>query len=300
MGDRGAGKAGKTTDKKKGALPHNNNPPPTTMSYLPRTSRRVLSSTASGDLFVIFGAAVGNIGGALSAKLLTNQPGSQVHIVGRSQDKLSALEEHLAGLTGQSDRVHTAVIDAVNDPKAVDELFSKQLAGVPTGVANCIGSVILKPAHSTTDAEWRSTLDTNATSAFNILRAASKKMMRGDGGSIALCASAVALHGVQNHEAIAAAKGAVAAMAKSAASTYAPKNIRVNAVAPGLIATPMTSKITSNEAARKASEAMHALKRIGTPEDVASALEFFLNPSNSFVTGQVLGVCGGLSSVRAQ
>ena len=272
------------------------------MSHLTRISRRVLSSTASidGPTFVIFGAATGNIGGCLAQRLLANHPGSAVHIVGRSEEKLSALEAHLASLTGAPDRIHMAVMDAVNDPKAVDEFFSKRLDGAPTGVANCIGSVILKPAHSTTDAEWRLTLDTNATSAFNILRAASKKMMRGEGGSIALCASAVALHGVQNHEAIAAAKGAVAAMTKSAASTYAPKNIRVNAVAPGLIATPMTSKITSNEAARKASEAMHALKRIGTPEDVASALEFFLHPSNSFVTGQILGICGGLSSARAQ
>lgn len=271
------------------------------MSHIARISRRALSTTASdGSIFVIFGAAPGNIGGCLAQRILTNRPEATVHVIGRTEEKLSDLQSHLASITGSPDRIQTAVIDAVNDPKAVDEFFNKRLDGIPKGVANCIGSVILKPAHSTTDAEWRSTLDTNATSAFNVLRAASKKMMRGEGGSIALCASAVALHGVQNHEAIAAAKGAVAAMTKSAASTYAPKNIRVNAVAPGLIATPMTSKITSNEAARKASEAMHALKRIGTPDQVAAALEFFLHPENDFVTGQVLGVCGGLSSARAQ
>ena len=240
-------------------------------------------------------------GHALATRLLANHEGSVVHLVGRSADKLSDLRGQLSASlsAGEGDhRIQTAVVDAVNDPKAVDEFFSKQVDRV-TGVANCIGSVILKPAHSTTDAEWRSTLDTNASSAFHVLRAASKKMMRGEGGSIALCASAVALHGVQNHEAIAAAKGAVAAMAKSAASTYAGKNVRVNAVAPGLIETPMTSKITGNEAARRASEAMHALKRIGRPEHVAAALEFFLDPRNDFVTGQVLGVCGGLSSVRS-
>jgi 3-oxoacyl-[acyl-carrier protein] reductase len=70
-------------------------------------------------------------------------------------------------------------------------------------------------------------------------------------------------------------------------------------VAPGLTYSPMTERITANEAARKASESMHALKRLGTPEEVAAALEFFLDPKNSFVTGQVLAVDGGLSCVRA-
>ena len=278
--------------------------------------RRILAASepASSSVFVVFGAGPGNIGHALASRLLSNHEGSVVHLVGRSADKLSELRDQLSaslslslslsvspseGSSGDHhDRIQTAVIDAVNDPKVVDEFFSKRLDRV-TGVANCIGSVILKPAHSTTDAEWRSTMDTIASSAFHVLRAASKKMLRGEGGSIALCASAVALHGVQNHEAIAAAKGAVAAMAKSAAGTDAGKNVRVNAVAPGLIETPMTSKITGNEAARRASEAMHALKRIGRPEHVAAALEFFLDPRNDFVTGQVLGVCGGLSSVRS-
>ena len=87
-------------------------------------------------------------------------------------------------------------------------------------------------------------------------------------------------------------------MALSAAATYAPKNIRINCVAPGLTRTPMTAKITGSEGALKASISMHALKRIAEPGDVAAALEFLLDPKNSFITGQVLAVDGGLSSVR--
>jgi len=72
----------------------------------------------------------------------------------------------------------------------------------------------------------------------------------------------------------------------------------VNCVAPGLTETPLTARITANEASRKASEAMHALGRIGRPEEIASAMAWLLDPENSWVTGQVIGVDGGLASVR--
>jgi NAD(P)-dependent dehydrogenase (short-subunit alcohol dehydrogenase family) len=125
-------------------------------------------------------------------------------------------------------------------------------------------------------------------------------MMRSGGGSIVLMASAVAQRGMINHEAIAAAKAGVVGLALSAAATYARYNIRVNCVAPGLTRTPLTASLTQNELTLKASAALHPLGRIGEPEEVASAIRWFLSPENSWVTGQVLAVDGGLSSLQAR
>lgn len=119
------------------------------------------------------------------------------------------------------------------------------------------------------------------------------------GGSIVLCSSAVARTGLFNHEAIAAAKAGIEGLARAAAATYAQRGIRVNCVAPGLVETPLSARLTANEAARSASEAMHALGKLGTPADVAEALDWLVDGTrSSWVTGQVIGVDGGLGSVR--
>jgi NAD(P)-dependent dehydrogenase (short-subunit alcohol dehydrogenase family) len=122
-------------------------------------------------------------------------------------------------------------------------------------------------------------------------------MMRG-GGSIVLMTSAVARTGLKNHEAIAAAKGGVTGLMRAAAATYAGRGVRVNAVAPGLVESRMSSDILSSEAGRKQSEQMHALGRVGQPTDVAPAVCWLLDPETDWVTGQVIGVDGGLGTVR--
>ena len=188
-----------------------------------------------------------------------------------------------------------ALLDAT-DFDAVNEVFKK--AGQIDGVVNCAGSLLLKSAHTTSQEQYQAVIDSSLTTAFATVRAAGMHMKAG--GSVVLISSAAALVGLANHEAIAAAKAGIIGLAQSAASTYAPLNLRFNVVAPGMTDTPLTAQITSNLLALNASKAMHALARIGTPADIARAIVFLLNPENNWITGQVLAVDGGLSRVRSK
>jgi NAD(P)-dependent dehydrogenase (short-subunit alcohol dehydrogenase family) len=111
-------------------------------------------------------------------------------------------------------------------------------------------------------------------------------------------ASAAARTGLPNHEAIAAAKGGVIGLALSAAATYAKANIRFNVVAPGLVKTGATARITESPAGSKTSLGMHPLGRFGEPEDIAAAIHWLLDPTQSWITGQVIGVDGGLADLK--
>jgi len=248
-----------------------------------------VSETAQPPCYLVFGAT-GGIGASLCRRLSAR--GAKVILAARNVDKLQPLADELAATFIITDATRMEQVDACIE-QAVRE------NGRVDGIANCIGSLILKPAHSTTDAEWQATVAANLTSAFAVVRAGAKAMMS-TGGSIVLVSSAAGRIGLANHEAIAAVKAGVIGLTLSAAATYAPRGIRVNCVAPGLVKTPMTSRLTNNEMSLKASTAMHALGRIGEPGDVASAIDWLLSSEQSWVTGQVLGVDGGLGSILAR
>ncbi|MHA7877857.1 MAG: SDR family NAD(P)-dependent oxidoreductase [Bacteroidota bacterium] len=217
------------------------------------------------------------------------QQGHAVWLTGRQEEKLQSMAASL--------EASYSVLNAT-DFEAVDQAFAaaKMKFGSIDGAICCAGSLLLKSAHSTSWNEYLHTVHANLTTSFAMVRAAGKHM-HDTGGAVVLMASAAALQGMANHEAIAAAKGGVIGLARSAAATYASANIRFNVVAPGLVATKMTTKLTQHELGRKTSEAMHALRRLGTANEIANTVAFLLDPNNSWITGQVLAVDGGLSAL---
>ena len=245
-------------------------------------------------VYVLLGAT-GGIGAPLARRLAAD--GASLVLGARSADALAAL----AGETG----ARAFTLDAT-DAEAVDGLVGQAVEafGRVDGIANLVGSILLKPAHATTPEAFEETLRLNLTTAFNVVRAGARAMQRQTdpaGGSIVLMSSVAARRGLANHEAIAAAKAGVEGLARAAAATYAPKGVRVNAVAPGLVRTPLAGRLVATEAAVEASAQMHPLGRIGEPDDLTEALAFLLDRTASgWVTDQTLGVDGGLSTLQTR
>ena len=237
--------------------------------------------------YVILGAT-GGIGSETARRLKAAK--AEVFLAGRDEGRLQRLASEIESPFQVVDATSIEQVErCVN--QATDTM------GHVNGIVNCVGSVLLKPAHLTSAAEWDETIATNLTSAFATVRAG-YKALRANGGSIVLMSTAAARLGLPNHEAIAAAKAGVIGLMQSAAASYAARRIRVNAVAPGLVKTGLTERIWSNEKSAEFSRSMHAIGRLGEPGDVASLIVWLLQPDNNWVTGQVFGVDGGLGTLR--
>ncbi|MFO0898049.1 MAG: SDR family oxidoreductase [Pirellulales bacterium] len=247
------------------------------------------ANPAQAPAYLVFGAT-GGIGGCLARRLSAG--GGRLFLSAQNSERLESLARELRCPFHAAD---------VRDSDAVNAAFAMaaKSLGPLDGVAHCVGSILLRPAHATSDAQWADTLALNLTSAFRVLRAA-VGALRSPGGSVVLVSSAAAEVGLPNHEAIAAAKAGVIGLGRSAAATYAPRGIRVNVVSPGLTQTTLVAPLLENELSAKASLAMHPLGRLGEPADVAAAIAWLLDPEQSWVTGQVLGVDGGLATLRGR
>ena len=236
---------------------------------------------------IITGAS-GGIGSEVARRL--TREGWKLLLVGRSAETLNGLRTEL---TNQS--FFMADISSFEDANRIFE-HSIELFESDFSVVNCAGSIVLKPAHLTSESEYRHLVEANLTSAFNVVRLVGKHCSRG--ASAVLISSCAAQLGLPNHEGIAAVKAAIEGLVRSAAATYSGKGLRFNAVAPGLTRTPLTARIISNPQAEAFSTALHPLGRLGEPADIAASVAFLLSSDASWITGQVLGVDGGLSIAK--
>ena len=215
--------------------------------------------------------------------------------------ELSGSESNLILTSGSSGSIDG--LDAIQwryeGEDSVESLFNdvKSKHDEIHAVVNCLGSIFLKPAHLTKKEDFDSVIDLNLRSSFFILKN-SIPLMRKNGGSLLFFSSAAANIGLSNHEAIAAAKGGLEGLVKSAAATYAKNNIRVNALALGLVESNLSKGIVSNPAALEVSKKMHSIGKIGSPEIIAKFAIPLILDSSSWITGSIINIDGGLSTTK--
>jgi NAD(P)-dependent dehydrogenase (short-subunit alcohol dehydrogenase family) len=229
----------------------------------------------------------GGIGSETARRIAAR--GDRPVLVARDSERLSVVANALDAPCFACD-----VLDADAFAAVADRVESE--IGEIDAVVHAVGSITIRPLHALSLDDWRATFEINATSAFVVVKATVTKMMRRKRGSFVLFSTVAAQRGLQNHEAVSAAKSAVEGLVRSAAISYARYNIRFNAVAPALTKTELSKSLWSNETTLAASVAMHPLGRIGEPADPAAAAAFLISDDASWITGQVLGVDGGLAT----
>ncbi len=166
------------------------------------------------------------------------------------------------------------------------------------GLVYTPGTITLKPFQSLKPADFQREVELNAIGAVKVIQAALKNLRAAKGASVVMFSTVAVQLGLNFHTAVAMAKGAVEGLGRALAAELANKNVRVNVVAPSLTDTPLADNLLSTEEKKEASNKRHPLGRYGKPDDIAQAVTYLLSDDSSWVTGQVLHIDGGLSSVK--
>ena len=237
------------------------------------------------SIALITGAS-GGIGRAL-ANLLHAQ-GYRVAAVGRDIGRLADVEAavRIAADTTTPEGAALAIAAC-----------QEALGAAPTLLAHCVGNTLIAPLHRTRLDSYRDVMRVNLDSAVFMLQAWIATLQGGPGAAV-FASSVVARIGVANHEAIAAAKGGVEALVRSAAATYAAQGVRINAVAPGMTDTPMTAGMLKMPAMREGAARQYPLGGVQTAAQVADVMAWLLGDGAARLTGQVIAVDGGFTTVR--
>ena len=232
---------------------------------------------------VIIGAT-GSIGSSLARSLV--ETGDQVHLAGRDEASLSELANELNSTYTTCD-----VLEENFSDKIINDLKDEQI----NGLAYCVGSIDLKPLKLTKKSDFMQSFNLNLVSATEAIKSLADNL-KSNKGSIVLFSTVAVKQGFPNHAIVSSAKGAIEGLTLALAAEYAP-NIRVNCIAPSLTNSKISNFLLKNEKMAESIAKMHPLKRIGNGNDSSSMAKFLLNEESSWITGQIIGVDGGRSSV---
>jgi NAD(P)-dependent dehydrogenase (short-subunit alcohol dehydrogenase family) len=165
------------------------------------------------------------------------------------------------------------------------------------GVAYCPGSINLKPFARIKPESFQEDFALQVVGAIKVLQAVTPRLKASENASVVLFSTVAVQLGFNFHTQVAASKGAIEGLTRSLAAEWAP-TIRVNAIAPSIIDTPLASKLLGSDEKKEANAQRHPLKKIGSPEDIAEMATFLLSDQSSWMSGQVLHVDGGMSSIK--
>ena len=235
---------------------------------------------------IIFGGA-GGIGSAIARRLMAR--GDMPFLVGRNGTKLDALARETGARSMVAD---------VTDPAAIEAAVAAA-DGAVAGLVYAVGTINLKPIGSLTAVDFERDWRVNALGAALAMKAAETVLKQVEGASAVLFSTVAVRQGFAAHASVSMAKGAVEGLTLALAAELAPK-IRVNCIAPSLTRTPLAEALTRNEALSKGVAETHALRRLGEAEDIAGLAAFLLGPDSAWITGQVIGVDGGRSTLRTK
>ena len=202
-----------------------------------------------------------------------------VHVACRTNDQL------------QSENVNFIKFDALND-----EFDNSLIPDQIHGFVYLPGSINLRPFKGLSVEAFKQDLEINLISLIKVLKTVMPKLVAADNSSIVLMSTVAVQRGMPFHSSVSASKGAIEGLTKSLAAEYAPK-IRVNAVAPSIVDTPLAKRFLNNDLKIEKSAQKHPMKRVGNSADIAETINFLLSEKSSWMTGQIIGVDGGTSTL---
>jgi NAD(P)-dependent dehydrogenase (short-subunit alcohol dehydrogenase family) len=237
---------------------------------------------------ILIAGARGGVAQSLAARLRSR--GARLALVSRD---VSGLVVHDGDLMIQAD------VATSEGAAAAIETACQAFGEVPRGMVNACGSILISPLHRTSETQYRATLAANLDTAFFLCQAYVAALnARKSAGNIVLFSSVAARIGIGNHAAIAVAKAGVEALVRAIAADVSAAGTRINAIAPGLLDTPLGARFLGSVAQRQQMAAQYPLARHGQADDAAALAAWLLSAESSWITGQVIGLDGGFTAVR--